>query len=81
MAADPDVNVRNGAELLDRLIKDVVTEGNPFDLEKFIPLLSDRVNVFNPECRKASSENNYQIRHKSYNFINFISSIVPSRLD
>jgi vacuole morphology and inheritance protein 14 len=52
MAADPDVNVRNGAELLDRLIKDVVTEGNPFDLEKFIPLLSDRVNVFNPECRK-----------------------------
>jgi vacuole morphology and inheritance protein 14 len=47
------VNVRNGAELLDRLIKDVVTEGNPFDLEKFIPLLSDRVNVFNPECRKV----------------------------
>lgn len=37
--ADLDVDVKNGAQLLDRLIKDVVTESDNFDLEKFIPLL------------------------------------------
>ena len=34
---DPDV--KNGANLLDRLIKDIVTESELFDVEKFIPLL------------------------------------------
>jgi len=35
--ADPDV--KNGANLLDRLIKDIVTESDLFDVEKFIPIL------------------------------------------
>lgn len=41
LAADPDTKVRNGAQLLDRLIKDIVTEseGKMFNVEKFIPLL------------------------------------------
>ena len=34
-----DVDVKNAAQLLDRLIKDVVTECENFDLDKFIPLL------------------------------------------
>jgi hypothetical protein len=34
--------VKNGANLLDRLIKDVVTESEEFDVEKFIPILQAR---------------------------------------
>jgi vacuole morphology and inheritance protein 14 len=37
--ADVDIDVKNGAQLLDRLIKDVVSESDSFQLEKFIPLL------------------------------------------
>jgi len=52
MAADPDKAVKDGAELLDRLIRDVITEKSPFDVKKFIPLLADRVNITVPECRR-----------------------------
>lgn len=37
--AHVDVDVKNGANLLDRLIKDIVTETEAFDIESFIPLL------------------------------------------
>jgi hypothetical protein len=37
--AHVDVDVKNGAMLLDRLIKDIVTETETFDIESFIPLL------------------------------------------
>ena len=37
--ADGDPDVKNGANLLDRLIKDIVTESDIFDVEKFIPIL------------------------------------------
>jgi vacuole morphology and inheritance protein 14 len=33
-------------------MKDIVTEGNTINIEKFIPILSQRVRVINPECRK-----------------------------
>lgn len=39
LVADPDINVKNGAQLLDRLLKDIVTESNVFEIEKFIVLL------------------------------------------
>lgn len=52
MAADSDINVKNGAQLLDRLIKDIVTENRGFDIERFIPLLQERVYVINPHCRR-----------------------------
>ena len=50
--ADVDVDVKNGAQLLDRLIKDVVTESDSFDLEKFIPLLRERVLIKDPFIRQ-----------------------------
>ncbi|PRP89372.1 hypothetical protein PROFUN_01235 [Planoprotostelium fungivorum] len=51
--ADPDVNVTNGAKLLDRLIKDIVTESDQgLDVERFIGLLQERVYVTHPECRQ-----------------------------
>ncbi|XKL59384.1 hypothetical protein PGB90_000400 [Kerria lacca] len=43
LAADPDQNVKNASELLDRLLKDIVTENTTFDLVAFIPLLRERI--------------------------------------
>ncbi|EDU41721.1 hypothetical protein PTRG_02283 [Pyrenophora tritici-repentis Pt-1C-BFP] len=74
MAADSELSVKNGAELLDRLIKDIVSESaasyvsvlhtspdqqdpndepHPyaFSLERFLPLLEERINVLNPYTR------------------------------
>lgn len=74
MAADSELSVKNGAELLDRLIKDIVSESAAsyvsvlqtapeqhdgedepypyaFSLERFLPLLEERINVINPYTR------------------------------
>lgn len=81
LAADSELSVKNGAELLDRLIKDIVSESaasyvsilhspsdgsgedtgddqersenlpTAFSLERFIPLLEERINVLNPFTR------------------------------
>ena len=61
------MSVKNGAELLDRLIKDIVSESastyvsvlqqpenqdsKAFSLAKFIPLLQERITVLNPYTR------------------------------
>lgn len=52
LTADPDQNVKNGTELLDRLIKDIVTESSSFDLVAFIPLLRDRIYTPNSFARQ-----------------------------
>jgi hypothetical protein len=36
LSADKDLNVKNGAQLLDRLIKDIVTESDAFDIERYV---------------------------------------------
>ncbi|KAK7584320.1 hypothetical protein V9T40_005283 [Parthenolecanium corni] len=43
LAADPDQSVKNASELLDRLLKDIVTENTTFDLVAFMPLLRERI--------------------------------------
>ena len=43
VVADPDQNVKNGSELLDRLLKDIVTESKKFDVVAFIPVLRERM--------------------------------------
>jgi len=50
--ADVDPDVKNGAQLLDRLIKDVVTEADHFDIVKFVPLLRERIKIRNPYIRQ-----------------------------
>jgi len=45
--------VRTAADVLDGLIKDIVTEGNIFDVASFIPLLAKRIYVTNAEARKV----------------------------
>ncbi|XP_049642311.1 protein VAC14 homolog [Suncus etruscus] len=52
LAADPDPNVKSGSELLDRLLKDIVTESSKFDLVAFIPLLRERVYSNNQYARQ-----------------------------
>jgi vacuole morphology and inheritance protein 14 len=50
-----DLNVRNGAELLDRLLKDTVTENSTnetFDITVFIGLLRERIYVKNSYVRQ-----------------------------
>lgn len=43
LSSDSDANVRYGAELLDRLMKDVVSENPHFDIDNFIFLLRSRI--------------------------------------
>jgi len=43
LVEDPDQTVKNGSELLDRLLKDIVTENPNFDIESFIPILRERM--------------------------------------
>lgn len=50
--ADVDIDVKNGANLLDRLVKDVVTESDSFDVERFIPLLQKYIRRSNPYIRQ-----------------------------
>lgn len=54
LAADTELSVKNGMDLLDRLIKDIVSEediGDQFSLPRFIPLLSERIYTVNPFTR------------------------------
>ena len=50
--ADVDLNVKNGANLLDRLIKDIVSESRTFNVEQFIPLLQNYIRRTNPFIRQ-----------------------------
>ena len=43
VVADPDQNVKNGSELLDRLLKDIVTESKKFEVAAFVPVLRERM--------------------------------------
>ncbi|KAF0695654.1 Aste57867_13548 [Aphanomyces stellatus] len=50
--ADVDTDVKNGAHLLDRLVKDIVTESEVFDVDMFIPLLHKYIRMTNPYIRQ-----------------------------
>jgi hypothetical protein len=52
--ADVDVDVKNGATLLDRLIKDIVTEADSFQVDQFLPLLQNYIRRTNPYIRQVS---------------------------
>ncbi|XP_038211382.1 protein VAC14 homolog [Zerene cesonia] len=43
LAADPEPQVKQGAELLDRLVKDIVTESASFSAGAFVPLARERM--------------------------------------
>ena len=43
IASDLDPGVKNGAQLLDRLLKDIVAESTAFPLDSFVPLLRQGV--------------------------------------
>ncbi|CAB3250954.1 unnamed protein product [Arctia plantaginis] len=52
LAADPEQQVKQGAELLDRLVKDIVTESQTFELASFIPMLRERIYTRNAFARQ-----------------------------
>jgi len=52
LSADTDTQVQNGMQLLDRLMKDIVTESDNFDIDAFMPLLGERIYVVNPFSRQ-----------------------------
>ncbi|XP_064551155.1 protein VAC14 homolog [Drosophila montana] len=53
LVTDSDQMVKDGSELLDRLLKDIVTESyETFNLEAFIPLLRERMYVNNAFARQ-----------------------------
>ncbi|XP_066396168.1 protein VAC14 homolog [Miscanthus floridulus] len=52
LSADSNANVQSAAHLLDRLVKDIVTESDWFIIEEFISLLRERMNVLNPYVRQ-----------------------------
>ncbi len=52
LSADTDPQVQNGMQLLDRLMKDVVTESDAFNMDDFMPLLGERIYVSNPFSRQ-----------------------------
>jgi len=52
LSADTDLQVQNGMQLLDRLLKDIVTESENFEIEAFMPLLGERIYVSNPFSRQ-----------------------------
>lgn len=41
IVADPDIGVRSGAEVLDRLLKDIIVEQQSFDAQSFVPKLEE----------------------------------------
>ncbi|XP_065168926.1 protein VAC14 homolog isoform X2 [Atheta coriaria] len=43
IATDPEQSVKNASELLDRLMKDIVTESCAFDLEGFMPCIREKL--------------------------------------
>lgn len=44
LVTDPDPAVRNGSELLDRQLKDIMSESSQlFDLDAFVPLVRERI--------------------------------------
>ncbi|XP_060832222.1 protein VAC14 homolog [Bombus pascuorum] len=52
LACDSEQSVKNATELLDRLMKDIVTESGLFDLVGFMPLLRERIYTKNPFGRQ-----------------------------
>lgn len=44
--------MRNGADLLDRLVKDIVTDTTHFDLLTFIPILREKLYTRDPHTRQ-----------------------------
>ncbi len=50
--ADVDEDVKNGANLLDRLVKDIVTESEDFSVDEFLPHLQNYIRRTNPYIRQ-----------------------------
>lgn len=53
MSIDPHISVREAAETIDRLMKDIVAEGYPFDALSLVPLIGERMATKSSECKRV----------------------------
>ena len=51
LVADLDMDVKNGASHLDKLLKGIVTESDSFEIDTFVPLLKKQIKNKNPYIR------------------------------
>ncbi|CAJ1446748.1 unnamed protein product [Effrenium voratum] len=49
---DVEQNIKEGAQSLDRLVRDIVVEQRHFDYSALIPLITSRIHVLNPSVRQ-----------------------------
>lgn len=49
---DVEQNIKEGAQSLDRLIRDIVMEQRHFDFAELIPLITCRIHILNPNVRQ-----------------------------
>ena len=52
LSVDVNIDVKNGAILLDGMMKDIVTESESFQVESFIPMLGQYITKSNPQVRQ-----------------------------
>ena len=52
LSVDVNIDVKNGAILLDGMMKDIVTESESFQVDSFIPLLRKYISKTNPHVRQ-----------------------------
>ncbi|KAF7995537.1 hypothetical protein HCN44_006644 [Aphidius gifuensis] len=52
LSCDPEQQIKNATELLDRLMKDIVTDSGMFDLRAFMPILREQIYTKNPFGRQ-----------------------------
>jgi len=79
LSADVDPNVQNAAHLLDKLIKDIVSESPHFDLIEFITLLRQRLQV--RLQRRLQSPMHSSLRWRRADPFSFHSNPLPRQME
>ncbi|KJH43506.1 HEAT repeat protein [Dictyocaulus viviparus] len=76
LSADTDQNVRSGAELLDRLLMDIVVSKEDFDIANLMSLIRDRIYVQTSSNRKfIVAWLNVMLTTPSFNLLPFVAEV------
>ncbi|ETN81177.1 HEAT repeat protein [Necator americanus] len=76
LSADTDQNVRSGAELLDRLLMDIVVSKEDFDIANLMSLIRDRIYVQTSSNRKFIVHwLNVMLSTPAFNILPYVSEV------
>ncbi|VDL81896.1 unnamed protein product [Nippostrongylus brasiliensis] len=76
LSADTDQNVRSGAELLDRLLMDIVVSKEDFDIANLMSLIRDRIYVQTSSNRKfIVTWLNVMLTTPSFNLLPYVAEV------